>query len=320
MTVLAPGVAVNDGEGKDLFAAVRREEGIKGLRGLDFAMFFGLGLLLGGLFSGLFGGNFGSGERMRGRRGFGEVGCEVRGRFERGCGGFGEIIMRGVFGEMSGPLQGFKLTVVVEAGTVDGGFELVEGVEVFIILRGGGFGMNVFEELFAELGEADRGAVVGLALFVEAHESAEIFGADLLPVLLVVAAGDSEDLDGTAVFRNEGKNAVNVEVGIVEGSGDVAEEGFEFGVADFVFLEEIEEGLLLLGGDFDEVRSDEDLGVVTAGEVGDDLGLLLLGDDDGVVGEAGGGDRIRGRWGGGRRGGDVLEFVEIFGKRGRKFV
>lgn len=65
MTVLAPGVAVNDGEGKDLFAAVRREEGIKGLRGLNFAMFFGLGLLLGGLFSGLFGGNFGSGERMR---------------------------------------------------------------------------------------------------------------------------------------------------------------------------------------------------------------------------------------------------------------
>lgn len=61
LAVLAPGVAVNDGESEDLFAAVRREEGIKGLRGLNFAMFFGSGLLLGGLFSGLFGGNFGSG-------------------------------------------------------------------------------------------------------------------------------------------------------------------------------------------------------------------------------------------------------------------
>lgn len=320
MAVLAPGVAVDDGEGEDLFATVGREEGVKGLRGLNFAMFFGLSLLFGGLFSSLLGGNFGSGERMRGRCGFGEVSREVGGRFERGCGGFGEVVVRGVFGEMGRPLQGFKLTVVVETGAVDGGFELVEGMEVFIISGRGGFGMNVFEELFAELGEADGGAVVGLALFVEAHESAKIFGADLLPVLLVVAAGDSEDLDGTAVFRDEGENAVNVEVGVVEGGGDVAEEGFELGVANFVFLEEIEESLPLLGGDFDEVRSDEDLGVVAAGEVGDDLGLLLLGDDDWVVGEAGGGDRIRGHWGGGRRGGDVLKFVEIFGKRGRKFV
>lgn len=249
-----------------------------------------------------------------------EVSREVGGRFEWGCGGFGEVVVRGVFGEMSRSLQGFKLTVVVKTGAVDGGFELIEGVEVFIVSSRGGFGMNVFEELFAELGEADRGAVVGLAFFVEAHESAEIFRADLLPVLLVVAAGDSEDLDGAAVFCDERENAVNVEVGVVEGGGDVAEEGFELGVADFVFFEEIEEGLPLLGGDFDEVRSDEDLGVVTAGEVGDDLGLLLLGDDDGVVGEAGGGDRIGGCWGGGRRGGDVLELVEIFGKRGRKFV
>lgn len=212
------------------------------------------------------------------------------------------------------------MLVIVKAGAVDDGLEFVESMEVFIILRGGAGGLDVFEELFAELAEADRGTVIGLAFFVEAHESAEVFGADLLPVVLVVAASDGEDLDHATVLGDEGENAVDVEVGVVKGGGDVAEEGFELGVADFVFLEESEEGLFLLGGDFDEIGGDEDLRVVTAGEISDDLGLALLGDDDGVVGEAGGrnGGGSFGNNGGG--GGSVLELVKVFGELSREFV
>lgn len=155
---------------------------------------------------------------------------------------------------------------------------------------------------------------------MEAHEGTKVFGADLLPVVLIIAAGNGEDLDCATVFGDEGEDAVDVEVGVVEGGGNVTEEGFEFGAANFVFLEEGEEGCFLLGGDLDEVRSDEDLGVVAAGEVGDDLGLLLLGDDDWVVGEASSRD-----WGGGfgsdgGGGGDVLELVKVFGELSRKFV
>lgn len=228
--------------------------------------------------------------------------------------------MGGVGGEMGVALQEFELLVIVEAGAVDDGFEVVEGVEIFIILFGGGFGVDVFEELFAELGETDGGAVVGLAFLVEAHEGTEVFGTDLLPVVLVVAAGDGEDLDFAAVFGDEREDAVDVEVGVVEGRGDVAEKGFELGVADFVFLEEGEERLFLLWGDFDEIGRDEDLGIVAAGEIGDDLGLALLGGDDGVIGERGGGDGSGS--GGGFDGGvrDVLELVEVFGKLIRKFV
>lgn len=210
--------------------------------------------------------------------------------------------------------------IIIEAGAVDDGFELVESMEIFIILCGGAGGLDVFEELFAEFGKADWSAVVGLAFFVEAHESAEVFGADLLPVVLVIAASDGEDLDHAAVFGDERENAVDVEVGVVEGGGDVAEESFELGVADFVFLEEVKEGLFLFGSDFDEIGSDEDLGIMAAGEISDDLGLTLLGENDGVIGEAGGGDGSGSFGDDGGGGGDVLELVEVFGKRRRKFV
>lgn len=228
--------------------------------------------------------------------------------------------MRGVFGEMGGLAQEFELLVVVEAGAVDDGFELVESMEVFIILCGGAGGLNVFEEFFTEFGEADGGAVVGLAFFVEAHEGAEVLGADLLPVVLVVTASDGEDLNHAAVFGDERKNAVDIKVRIVEGRGDVAEESFELGVADFVFLEEVEEGLFLLGSDFDEIGGDEDLGIVAAGEISNDLGLTLLGENNGVVGEAGGGDGSGSFGDDGGGGGGVLELVEVLSKRRRKFV
>ena len=56
LAVLAPGVTVDDGEGENLFAAVRREKGIERFRGLNFAVCDGLGLfdlfLLGGVFGG----------------------------------------------------------------------------------------------------------------------------------------------------------------------------------------------------------------------------------------------------------------------------
>lgn len=67
LAVLAPGVAVDDGEGEDLLAAVGREQGIERLRGDDFAIGdgFGLGGLL--LLFGLFLGEFGGDERLRGR-------------------------------------------------------------------------------------------------------------------------------------------------------------------------------------------------------------------------------------------------------------
>lgn len=69
LAVLAPRVAVNDGEGEDLFAAIRREEGIEGLRGLDFAVGCDLGLfglfLGGGVFFGEFGGGKGFGKNCR---------------------------------------------------------------------------------------------------------------------------------------------------------------------------------------------------------------------------------------------------------------
>lgn len=228
--------------------------------------------------------------------------------------------MRGVFGEVGGLSQEFELLVIVKAGAVDNGFEFIESMEIFIILRGGAGGLNVFEELFAEFGETDWGAVIGLAFFVEAHEGTEVFSADLLPVVLVITTSNGEDLDHAAVFGDEGENAVDVEIGVVEGGGDVAEEGFEFGVADFVFFEKFEERLFLFGGDFDEVGGDEDLRIVAAGEIGDDLGLTLLGDDDGVVGEAGGGDGGRGFGDNGGGGGGVLELVEVFGERRREFV
>lgn len=210
--------------------------------------------------------------------------------------------------------------VIVEAGAVDDGFELVESMEVFIILCGRAGGLDVFKEFFAEFGKADWGAVVGLTFFVEAHESAEVFGTDLLPVVLIIAASDGEDLDHAAVFGDEGEDAVDVEVGVVEGGGNVAEESFEFGVADFVFLEEVKEGLFLLRSDFDEIGGDEDLGIMAAGEISDDLGLTLLGEDNGVVGEAGGGDGSGSFGDDGGGGGGVLELVEVFGKRRRKFV
>ncbi len=228
--------------------------------------------------------------------------------------------MGGVGGKMSGLFENFELLVVVKARTIDDAFEFVEGVEIFIIAGGGGFGMDIFEKLFAEFGEANWSAVIWLAFFVKTHERTEVFGADLLPVVLVIAAGDGEDLDFATIFRNERENAVDVEVGVVEGGGDVAEEGFEFGAADFVFFEEGEEGLFLLGGDFDEVGGDEDLGIVAAGEIGDDLGLALLGGDDGVIGESGGGDWVGSCGCGSRRGGDVLELVEALGELRRKFV
>lgn len=228
--------------------------------------------------------------------------------------------MWGVFGEMGGLAQEFELLVIIKTGAVDDSFELVESMEVFIILCGRAGGLDVFEEFFAEFSKADRGAVVGLAFFVEAHESAEVFGADLLPVVLIIAASDGEDLNHAAVFGDEGENAVDVKVGIVEGGGNVAEESFEFGVADFVFLEEVEEGLFLLGSDFDEIGGDEDLRIVTAGEISDDLGLTLLGENDGVVGEAGGGDGSGSFRDDGGGGGSVLELVEVFGKLIRKFV
>lgn len=228
--------------------------------------------------------------------------------------------MRGVFGEMGGLAQKFELLVIIEAGAVDDSFEFVESMEVFIILRGGAGGLDVFEKFLAEFGEADGGAVVGLAFFVEAHEGAEIFGADLLPVVLIIAASDGEDLNHAAVFGDERENAVDVEVGVVEGGGNVAEESFELGVADFVFLEEVEEGLFLLGSGFDEIGGDEDLGIMAAGEISDDLSLTLLGENDGVVGEAGGGDGSGGFGDDGGGGGGVLELVEVFGKRRRKFV
>lgn len=62
LTVLAPGVAVNDGEGENLFAAIGREERIERLRRLNFAIdfVFGFGgsLLFGGF--DFFGEEFGS--------------------------------------------------------------------------------------------------------------------------------------------------------------------------------------------------------------------------------------------------------------------
>lgn len=228
--------------------------------------------------------------------------------------------MWGVLGEMGGLAQELELLIIIEAGAVDDGFELVESMEVFIILCGGAGGLNVFEKFLAEFGKADRGAVVGLAFFVETHEGAEVFGTDLLPVVLIIAASDGEDLDHAAVFGDEGENAVDIKVGIVEGGGDVAEESFELGVADFVFFEEVEEGLFLLGSDFDEIGGDEDLGIMAAGEISDDLSLTLLGEDNGVVGEAGGGDGSGSFGDDGGGGGGVLELVEVFGKRRRKFV
>lgn len=228
--------------------------------------------------------------------------------------------MRGVFGQVGGLSQEFELLVIVETRTINNGFKFVESMEIFVILRWGAGGLDVFEEFFAELAETDWGAVVRLAFFVKAHEGAEVFGANLLPVVLIVAASDGEDLDHAAVFGDERENAVDVEVGVVEGGGDVAEEGFEFGVADFVFFEKLEESLLLFGSDFDEVGGDEDLGIVAAGEISDDLSLALLSDDDGVVGEAGGGDGGRGFGNNGGRGGSVLELVEVFSKCRREFV
>lgn len=228
--------------------------------------------------------------------------------------------MRGMFGEMSLAFERFKLLVIIKARAIDDGFELVESVKIFIILGGRAGGLDVFEELFAELGESDGGAVVGLAFFVEAHEGAEIFGADLLPVVLVVAAGDGENLNHAAVFGDEREDAVDVEVGIVKGRGNVAEKGFEFGVADFVFLEESEERLSLLRGDFDEVGGDEDLGIVATSKIGDNLGLTLLSNDDGIVGEAGGRNGCGGFGDDGSRCGSILKFVEVFGERRRKFV
>lgn len=336
LAVLAPRVAVDDGEGEDLFAAIRWEKGIEGLRRLDFAICCGLSLfglfLGGGVFFGEFGSSKGFGKRCSTRQCFVAFGplriawpilmpFKRRSIFQHLCCGLaGEVIVRGVLGKMGGLAQKFELLIIIEAGAVDDSFELIESMEVFIILCGGAGGLDVFEEFFAEFSKADRGAVVGLAFFVEAHESAEVFGADLLPVVLIIAASDGEDLNHAAVFGDEGENAVDIEVGVVEGGGNVAEESFELGVADFVFLEKVKEGLFLLRGDFDEIGSDEDLGIVAAGEISDNLGLTLLSENDGVVGEAGGGDGSGGFGDDGGGGGGVLELVEVFGKRRRKFV
>lgn len=336
LAVLTPRVAVDDREGENLLAAIRRKKGIEGLRRLDFALNGGLSLFDFGGFFGLLGSEFGSGEGF-GKRcitrqcfvAFGplRVAWPSLMPFKRRiisrhlcCGLAGEVVMRGVFGEMGGLAQELELLIVVEAGAVDDGFELVKSTEIFIILCRGAGGLDVFEEFFAEFSKADRGAIVGLAFFMEAHEGAEVFGADLLPVVLVIAAGDGEDLNHATVFGDERKNAVYVKVGIVEGGGDVAEESFEFGVADFVFLKKVEEGLFLLGSDFDEIGGNEDLGVVAAGEIGDDLGLTLLGKDNRIVGETGGGDGSGGFWNNGGGGGGVLELVEVFSERRRKFV
>ena len=65
MTVLAPRIAVDNGESEGLFAAVRGKEGEEGLWGMDFVSFFcgklgSSGLLnLGGFFGGEFGGSKG---------------------------------------------------------------------------------------------------------------------------------------------------------------------------------------------------------------------------------------------------------------------
>lgn len=227
--------------------------------------------------------------------------------------------MRGGGREVSFALEGFELFVIVETGAIEGGFEGVEGFEVLVVLFGGGFGLDVLEELFAEFGEADGGTVVGLAFFVEAHEAFEVFGADLLPVVFVVAAGNGDDLDGAAVRSEVGEDTINIEVGVVEGGGDVAEEGFELGSADFVVFEKRKEVGALLGGDFDKIGSDEDLGVVATGEISDDLGLTLGVGEDGIVGEGGGRDGVRS--GDGRGAGrDILKLAEIFDELIGKFV
>lgn len=71
LAVLAPRVAVDDGESEDLFAAVGREKGIEGLWRLDFAICCGLSLfglfLLGGAFFGEFGSSKGFGKRRSAR-------------------------------------------------------------------------------------------------------------------------------------------------------------------------------------------------------------------------------------------------------------
>lgn len=74
LAVLAPRVAVNDGESEDLLAAVRREKGIEGLWRLDFAICCGLSLfglfLLGGAFFGEFGSSKGFWKRCSARQCF----------------------------------------------------------------------------------------------------------------------------------------------------------------------------------------------------------------------------------------------------------
>ncbi len=61
---------------------------------------------------------------------------------------------------------------------------------------------------------------------MKTHERTEVFGADFgCQLFLAIAAGDGEDLDFATIFRNERENAVDVEVGVVEGE-DVAEERF----------------------------------------------------------------------------------------------
>lgn len=75
LTVLAPGVTVDDGEGEDLLAAVGWEEGIELLRRLNFTVSLDCGLLDCFGLLGLFGGDFGSDEGMRGAWRVGEGCC-----------------------------------------------------------------------------------------------------------------------------------------------------------------------------------------------------------------------------------------------------
>lgn len=215
--VLAPGVAGDDSATEELVAAF----GGNGGEGSDGRLLRSFLRVLSGWFlredAGFFGDDGGELEVFGG---FG--GLEI-GRFDFGrLGGVGSV---GVFDGISVGASVGEALIFSKAFAVKGALEGVHGFVIRSKLVGSSLGADAVNELLAELGEADGGAIVGLAFRGLVEEVGKVGLVDGLPVGGVVAGGDGEDLFLTRRAGNLKEELASI--GGIERKGELQELLFE---------------------------------------------------------------------------------------------